>query len=110
MIENQDLNIAPLLLIVLVENAFKHAKKMLTDPIEIKIDLTVDQDARMTFLVRNNCLRSKDEKGYEGGIGLENLQRRLEVLYPGSQHELIVKHKDELFLVSLEINLQFLTP
>lgn len=110
LIENQGLNIAPLLLIVLVENAFKHAKKMLTAPIEIKIDLTVDQDAKMLFLIRNNCLRNRDEKGYERGIGLENLRRRLDVLYPGSQHELIVKHKDELFLVSLEINLQFLTP
>lgn len=110
LIDNQNLNIAPLLLIVLVENAFKHGKKMLKDPIEIKIDLTVDQDARMLFLVKNNCPRSSDEIGNERGIGLENLQRRLEVLYPGTQHELIVKHKDEQFLVSLEINLQFLTP
>jgi len=103
---NQNYNIAPLLLIVLVENAFKHAKNLLTEPIKIDINLSVDENGKLNFLVANNCLKKSNVNNDEKGIGLENLKRRLEVLYPSPQHQLVVEHKEDLFKASLNINLE----
>lgn len=103
---NHDLNIAPLLLIVPVENAFKHAKNVVAEPINIKIDLDVDTEGTLWFQVRNNCLENRAESDDENGIGLENLRRRLQAMYPENQHVLTAEQKEGSFEVSLKINLQ----
>lgn len=104
--EDRELHIAPLLLIILVENAFKHAKGMITAPTEIKIELTTDINNVLTFTVQNNCEAKKSGQNKEDRIGLMNLRKRLEVLYPESKHELITIHKGELFQATMKINLQ----
>jgi len=102
----QNLNISPLLLIVLVENAFKHSKNVQTEPIKIQIELNVNAKEELLFLVKNNCIKRNSEIYDKTGIGLENLQRRLEVLYPKPQHELTLEHKDDIFIAKLKINLK----
>lgn len=74
--------IAPMLLIPFVENAFKHGIDIQESSV-IKIELIITDD-EMIFSVFNSCAQNTNEleKG-KSGIGLENLKRRLELLYYG---------------------------
>ena len=83
--------ISPLMLIVPVENAFKHGVEKLTGPAFVKISLYSDQD-KLRLKVENNF--DPSAKGNQGGIGLENLKRRLELAYPNSHFLQITKNKD----------------
>ena len=76
------LKISPLLFISLVENAFKHGTSAHHDAI-VKIDMGMD-GADLVFSCENSLV-PKETKDYSGsGVGMENLKRRLELLYPGS--------------------------
>jgi sensor histidine kinase YesM len=93
-------SIEPLLLIPFVENAFKHLSHFSEGKKnEIRIDIS-NQNGEMRFTVMN----STEGKGNEtpGGIGLANVERRLELLYPG-KHTLDIKEEDEKFNVSLKL-------
>ncbi len=76
--------IAPLLLLPLVENAFKHgiSKQMANGWLKVAISCA---DQRLTVLVENTKLSSATAP-VKGGIGLNNLRKRLELLYPGRHH------------------------
>jgi two-component system, LytTR family, sensor histidine kinase LytS len=97
--------IAPLLLVVFVENAFKHAKNVTNDVIRIKISLALDTENTLFFEIKNNFLFDKRTDA-KPGIGLENVQKRLEVLYPNGLHSLEIEQKMGFFWVKLRINLQ----
>lgn len=83
-IEDKNAIIAPLLLIMLLENAFKHGveKNFGTSTIEISVWLKGDQ---FGFLCTNN-LAEMTNKVEPNGIGLSNLRRRLQLAYPGRHH------------------------
>ena len=96
------LSIEPLLLIPFVENAFKHGVSYQGDS-EITIHLSAQPDA-LSFSVRNNIAKRKDEAVEQGsGIGLKNVMRRLELLYPG-KHQLNINDNGNQYLVELLIN------
>ena len=80
-IHNAQSEIAPLLFISLVENAFKHGMNS-NEPASINIRLE-QQDDTLVFVCdnTNNPKPTKDRSG--SGIGLENTRRRLDLLYPG---------------------------
>jgi sensor histidine kinase YesM len=80
-IANNQMLIAPLLFISLIENAFKHGANS-NAPATIDISL-VQQDDTLIFTCdnTNNPKPTKDRSG--SGIGLENTRRRLDLLYPG---------------------------
>jgi LytS/YehU family sensor histidine kinase len=91
--------IAPLLLFPLVENAFKHGKKDDSELSFIDIKLKVDQ--AISFSIKNKLGQIDDmEKGKYGGIGLENVKRRLELIYPDG-HELDIRKTETDFQVNL---------
>ena len=91
--------IAPLLLFPLVENAFKHGMKDDSEQAFIEIKLKVDRG--ISFSIRNKLGQIDDmEKGKYGGIGLENVKRRLELIYPNSYELEILKTETE-FQVNL---------
>ncbi len=94
----QDLMIAPVLFIVFVENAFKHGVSY-AQPSEITIKLTVT-GRTIEFEVRNFISPSSLETQYKG-IGLDNVRKRLELIYPG-RHELTLTQKDNLFIAYLK--------
>ena len=73
------IEIAPLLLIILLENAFKHGVESMTEDAYIHINLKTDAK-KLFFSVENNFDPQK-ESGTKG-IGLENLKQRLELIYP----------------------------
>jgi len=94
-------NIAPLLFIHLLENAYKHSPARL-NPGDIKIRIIVKEDA-LTFSVQNpvgkNSAHTLDGPG---GIGLPNVRKRLALLYP-DQHRLEIDNTGETFAVVLTI-------
>jgi len=92
--------IASLILIPFVENAFKHG--VIDDalrPVRIHI-LTTNQ--QLSLVVSNKI--SQGQKDHSGGIGLVNIKRRLELIYPGS-FELLISNNGETYKTTLKINL-----
>ena len=111
--ESENLEIAPLILIVFVENAFKHSRNIQNEPIDIKIDLKVDAAHWLHFRVSNNCTGASAQKLpplpnaiEEGGIGLDNVKKRLEVLYPEELHSLSLEQVGKFFTANLKIKLK----
>jgi LytS/YehU family sensor histidine kinase len=97
-ISNKDLTLAPLLLIILVENAFKHGIEPAEGSAHLIIDIKADEN---TFFFQ--CSNTYEEETSKNGIGLENLKRRLEILYP-EQHQLSLIKEDKQFIAQLKIN------
>jgi LytS/YehU family sensor histidine kinase len=95
--------IEPLLLIPLVENSFKHLSHFVNErKNEILIDLS-KQNGEMDFHIRNTTEgKQVHEISNDGGIGLNNVKRRLELLYP-QQHELNIAEVNGWFDVQLKI-------
>ena len=95
--------VAPLLFISLIENAFKHGISS-NEPCFIDI-VIVSDSGHVKCLIRNSYF-PKDEHDRSGsGIGIANLQKRLDLLYPGS-HEFICKRDGDVFFSELTIKLQ----
>ncbi len=78
-IEEEDIKVPPLLFIVLVENAFKHGAESLTENAFIHMKL-MSMNGSLLFESHNNFEAEEIQKSE--GIGLKNLQRRLELLFP----------------------------
>lgn len=95
------LSIAPMLLIPFVENAFKHSKVEDLDKGWIKIKLETADD-HILFKVQNSIPDSHYTKDQAGGIGLQNVRRQLELVYPG-RHELTIEAGLEVFSVELQV-------
>ena len=91
--------IEPMLMIPFVENAFKHGVGLVVDPsIEIYLNIS---DKKLHFSVRNKIAPGSAEvKDNSSGIGLKNVQRRLELLYPES-HRLELTRTEEWFKAEL---------
>jgi LytS/YehU family sensor histidine kinase len=86
----------PLLFLPLVENAFKYVG----GDFEIHIEAGKSDDG-ISFRVQNS-IPDKAIRIKTGGIGLENLRRRLELLYPAS-HEFVIEEKDNRFIATLKL-------
>jgi len=100
--------IAPLLLIPFVENAFKHGVSHETDNVWVTIDLKV-KDEWLSVKVENSHTGTGSSPAgngtHGGGIGLLNVKRRLDLLYPNT-HKLILQKEPEYYTVDLKIKLQ----
>ncbi|HEX2630477.1 MAG TPA: histidine kinase [Chitinophagaceae bacterium] len=92
--------IAPLLLITFVENAFKHGISY-SRPSTIKIEIGIFEKT-LTLLVSNPVTETNSFAS--GGLGLKNVTRRLDLLYPG-KYLLDIIHNDHLHIVNLKIDL-----
>ncbi|AXT20823.1 GHKL domain-containing protein [Flavobacteriaceae bacterium AU392] len=91
--------IAPLLFIILLENALKHGVESLTENAYVKMNLRSD-DKEIHFSIENNF--DPKEVNPEKGIGLENLKHRLSLIYP-KNHKLLIIEKENTFTVDLKI-------
>lgn len=93
--------IPPMLLISFVENAFKHGKKRVKNPgITIRIEAS---GTSLRFIVANYTLGRQPDDNGSGGIGLQNISRRLELLYPDC-HSLDIVNDSDQYIVNLELN------
>lgn len=98
-----DVMLPPLLLIIFVENAFKHGVSYAA-PSFIDIKVAVTQD-KLKFRCRNSRQEQKpDEKKKKEGVGLANARRRLDLLFP-NRYNLEIKENDKEYDVQLEIPL-----
>ena len=98
-----DTTIAPLLLLPLVENCFKHgASKMINKPwINIKSELLKHN---FSITMMNGKKKKKSSGSNRKGTGIENVRRRLNLLYP-NRHTLEIKEEPDVFIVNLNIEL-----
>ena len=93
--------IAPLLTFSLIENAFKYGLKNKDKAfVNLKIEI---RDDTFTFNIENDYI-NKFESKKVGGIGLENLKKRLQLIYP-EKHNLRITNEENKFLVKLEIEI-----
>jgi len=101
-----NLSIAPFILMPFVENSFKHVSRCRQQANRIKIHLHTKHDVLYFDIINSISVRettSSDVVHYSG-IGLRNVQRRLELLYPG-RHELTIDPQEDQFRVSLRLQL-----
>ncbi|RFM31169.1 GHKL domain-containing protein [Chitinophaga silvisoli] len=103
------LGIAPFILMTFVENAFKHVSRQADQTNWVQIELQV-AGQELRFLVANS-VSVEEEAGEEvlryGGIGLKNVRRRLDLMYPG-QYELAVNSNSSSFSILLTLQLSVL--
>ncbi len=101
-IEDMKQALPPLLLIPLVENAFKHGVSETRNQPFVDIHLSVNK-RQLVFLVKNSIEAFSGEGKVKENIGLSNLRRQLELLY--SDYDLSVQQTESVFTANLKINL-----
>lgn len=98
----QNQTIVPLILVNLVENGIKHGLHRVSGA--AKTEITLNLDGNMLQLTTYNRLPEVDFLSSQGGVGLENTRRRLEIYYQG-KHSFKTETKDGFFKVNLVIEL-----
>ena len=102
-VENKNIKIAPMLLIPFMENALKHSNiEKITDTF-IRMKIHADEH-KILFVIENSSAESQKIVDDVGGIGIENVKRRLAILYP-KKHELTIDENGTTFKVQLNIQL-----
>ena len=96
---NSNIQIAPMLLIPFLENSFKHGK-IVEEKLEVAIKLSIENNM-LIFEITNSSINEENQRK---GIGLENIQKRLEMLYPNA-HQLTIKESENQFKIRLEITI-----
>ncbi len=97
--------IAPLILMVFIENAFKHSTASQSDHIVIDIHIDIEESGVLNFKCSNSFLPNANNESLSEGIGLENVKKRLKILYP-NQHDLSVAESNNVYNVNLTLYLQ----
>ena len=97
-----DSMLPPLLLVIFVENAFKHGISYRTKSF-VEISLQPHGD-RLLFSCRNSRPEIKHDENMKGGVGLSNVRRRLDLLFP-ADYTLDIKETEDIYTVKLEIPL-----
>lgn len=95
---NEHIQIAPMIFLPFVENAFKHGSPV-DGLFQVQVMINVEEDI-LFFEMKNTCTF----KEHESGIGLENIKKRLELVYPES-HDVQIRHEEHFFSVKLKIAL-----
>lgn len=95
-----EMKIAPMLLFTFVENCFKHGSS--NDPAKPFISISINVlPNKMVFFAENSKPATKGLKN-KGGIGLNNVKKRLDLIY-GNKYQLEIEDKQNIFTVSLSI-------
>jgi len=96
--------IAPLLMIPFVENSFKHGTSQMLQHPWIKLEITTVRD-QLFFKLSNSKPSLFHANKQNKGIGLTNVKKRLQLLYPG-KHQLDVSETEDMFTVNMQILLE----
>ena len=97
-------NIPPMLLIVFVENAFKHLSTFYDEKNKVHISIASNEN-HIAFTCINSVDKTKKEEDLEksrSGIGLENAKKRLDLIYPSS-YDLTIEDNNETYSVQLKL-------
>lgn len=96
--------IAPLIITVFVENAFKHSASSQTSNIAIEVKVAIDDGGMLHFICNNTYLAQSNTQNLDAGIGLENVKKRLHLIYPNS-YTLKITRKNDDYKVDLTVDL-----
>ncbi len=97
-----DFQIAPLVLIVFIENAFKHSQANLSENIWIDIRVELSPEGKLEFFCANNYAPQAPPPRRMKGIGLDNVKKRLRLIYPDS-HQLEIREENDRYEVNLSL-------
>lgn len=101
----EDKEIAPIILLTFIENAFKHGAHKNIGEVKITIDLSIKKDF-LYFTISNPMpLKTTHKECFNesSGIGLENVKKRLALGYNKNDYKLTIKSKNNMFVVKLKI-------
>ena len=104
---NEQLEVYPMLLLPIIENSFKHGLGKDRSNGFVKVLIVTHEDDLHFEIVNSKPSTGSEisqQAGYQGGIGLINVKKRLNLLYP-KQHALELKSTETEFKVSLDIKL-----
>jgi two-component system, LytTR family, sensor kinase len=101
--DTKDYKIEPFILLPLVENAFKYGMADINKSF-INIEITISSD-KLKFIIENKKSILTEPDPVNSGIGLKNIKRRLDLVYPDC-HELRIEDKDDKFSVCLVLPLK----
>jgi LytS/YehU family sensor histidine kinase len=103
--EAGNIKIAPLLLMPLIENAFKHGLRQRPENAYVVIDIDLNSKDKVAFSIKNN-INSQfiQNKQSNSGIGINNVKKRLELLY-SDKHTFEIERSDDTFKVEMKIQL-----
>lgn len=96
--------IAPLLLLPLIENCFKHGTSQMLDAPWINVTADLKDDILSVKLINGKSEEYSGKEKLQNGIGLENLRKRLGLLYP-NQHEFSATSEEGVFVANLKVKL-----
>ena len=103
--DTDDYTIAPLLLLPLVENCFKHGTSRMLDLAWVNIEAELQDHWLLIKLINGKPTEiGKEDDTFTEGIGLTNVRKRLELLYPG-KHEMNIVSEPDLFIVNVKLEL-----
>ncbi len=102
-LDDEQATVAPLLLIILIENAFKHGMELSNHDAQLTIDITLSNN-QLAFRCVNSLSHSSENAPITYGLGLSNLIRRLELIYP-QRYQLELSEVSQTFIAQLTINL-----
>jgi sensor histidine kinase YesM len=102
--DTSNLHIAPLLLLPFVENCFKHGTSGMLDQPWIRMAIQLDGN-KMKMTLVNAKFSGAVNKAPVSGIGIINVKKRLELLYPG-RHQLTITSEEDVYIVNLSIELE----
>lgn len=101
-----EVKIAPMLLIIFIENAFKHSKNTATPEIFVDIKIKTWGNS-ILFSVKNTYGKEEQSNnlmGKSNGFGLPNVRKRLQLLYPNA-HDLLVQSDEMFYSVELQLKI-----
>lgn len=98
-----ELQIAALLLLPFIENSFKYGISEELDQCWINLHLHADGN-KLTFNLSNSHTNNENENNQAGGIGLQNIKKRLELMYP-DKYDLQINSTEEIYNVKLAVYL-----
>src|SRR5690606_25055276 len=101
--------IATLILMVFIENAFKHITASQSIDIFININIKVSDHGMLEFECKNSFHTLGNTERLSKGIGLQNVKKRLQLLYPDA-HELTIRESAGLYTVVLKMQLNSENP
>jgi LytS/YehU family sensor histidine kinase len=99
----EDIYIAPLLLLPFVENCFKHGTSQVLEHPWVSLHITLDNEQMKMKLVNGKAENYVPKKA--PGIGILNVQKRLDLIYPGKYY-LKINNEADVFVVTLRIDLE----
>jgi len=91
-------------LLPFIENCFKHGTSHVLDQPWISLRIAVEED-RMKMKLLNGKADGSASPAPAGGIGIINVTRRLELLYP-KKHQLNIKDEEDVFIVNLQLQME----